>query len=474
MINSLLNKTVAILGLARSGMAAARELRLRGVHVVAWDAKEEPRRQAAQMGVAVQDLLTVDFSRVEFLVISPGIAHTHPAPHPVADKAARAGVKIISDMELFMSTYRDAKYIGVTGTNGKSTTTALIHHILKENGLRAEIGGNFGIPVFDLPILGEGGYYVFEISSYQLETTPSLDLDAAVLLNITPDHLARHGGMDGYVAAKKLIFRRALKKNYANIVAVDDEYTRKIFRELEKEAKHGVKNIPVSCERRAEGGYWANSRGMLIDNAKGEARELLNLKELENLRGRHNWQNIAAAFAAARHAGLAATKIAAAVKSFKTLEHRIENVGTFAGVEFINDSKATNAESAKFAIQSMDDVYWIAGGRAKEGGIDILKPDLARGNIKRAFLIGECEKQFYNEIKAGIKSYKCHRLEKAVHKAFKCAIKDLKKGKVKKPAILLSPATASFDQYKSYEERGAHFKEIYAKIVQKYKKKFGG
>ena len=471
MINSLLNKTVAILGLARSGMAAARELKQRGVHVIAWDEKDDLRRQAAELGALVQNLAETDFSDVEFLILSPGIPHTHPAPHPAADKAKKAGVKIISDIELFMSTYRDAKYIGITGTNGKSTTSALIHHILKENGVPTEIGGNFGIPVFDLPILGAGGYYVFEISSYQIETTPSLDLDTAILLNITPDHLERHGGIEGYVAAKKAIFRRARKKNYANIIAIDDEYTKKIFRELGKEALPPAKNIPISFNRKIEGGYWMGPKNILVDNTNAAPKEAMDLKELENLKGRHNWQNVAAAFAAARQAGIASTKIVAAIKSFKTLEHRVETVGIFAGVEFVNDSKATNAESVKFTLQAMDEVYWIAGGQAKEGGIDILKPDFKRGNVKRAFLTGECEKQFYADMKNDIKTYKCRRLEKAVIRAFKYAVKDLKKGKVKKPVILLSPAAASFDHYKSYEERGEHFKKIFADITLKYKKK---
>ncbi|MDR2099071.1 MAG: UDP-N-acetylmuramoyl-L-alanine--D-glutamate ligase [Rickettsiales bacterium] len=473
MINGLLNKTVAVFGLGRTGMAVVRELKQRGVHIIAWDAKEELRREAMALGAAAQDLMTLDFSSVELLVISPGIAHTHPAPHPVAEAAKKAGVKIVSDIELFVSTYREAKYIGITGTNGKSTTTALIHHILKSNGVPAEIGGNFGIPVFDLPRMAGDGYYVLELSSYQLELTPSLDLDIAVLLNITPDHLSRHNGMEGYIAAKKLVFRRARKKNATNVVAVDDENTRKIFRELSKDSPAGVKNISVSYERKAEGGYYANAKGILFDNTGAEAREILDLRQLDGLKGKHNRQNVAAAFAACRSAGIAQTKIAAALKSFRTLDHRMQTIGKFAGVTFINDSKATNAESVKHALDSMDDIYWILGGRPKEGGIDILRPQLARGNIKRAFAIGECEKQFYAATKKDIPSYRCGRLDKAVMKAFKYALKDMKKGKAAAPAILLSPATASFDQYKSFEERGEHFARIFEDIKKKYRDKFG-
>ncbi len=472
MINNLLNKTVAILGLGKTGMAVARELKIRGVHVIAWDDKEELRKEAMSLNVSIQDLRTVDFSNVELLVISPGIPHTYPAPHPVAKLAKEHGVRIISDIELFVSSYKDAKYIGITGTNGKSTTTALIYHILKENGITCAIGGNFGIPVFDLPILGKDGYYVFEMSSYQIELSPSIDFDISVLLNITPDHLSRHNGMNGYVAVKKQIFNRKSKKNVVNVVAVDDGYTKKIFNELCKEQPKS-KNIPVSYSKIVSDGYYISSNGVLIDNTVGEKKQIFDVKTLENLQGKHNWQNILAAFAAVKKTGIPTTKIINAIKSFKTLEHRIENIGTFAGIKFINDSKATNAESVKYAIESMNDIYWIIGGRQKEGGIDILKPQLGDGKIKRTFIIGECEKEFYNVTKNIIPSYRCHKLEKAVNKAFKLALKDLKKGKVKKPIILLSPATASFDQYKSFEERGEHFKSLFEKIKGKYAKKLG-
>ena len=472
MINNLLNKTVAILGLGKTGMAVARELKIRGVHVIGWDDKEELRQEAKKINVLIQDLKTVDFSKVELLIISPGIPHTYPAPHPVAKLAKDNGVRIISDIELFVSSYKDAKYIGITGTNGKSTTTALIYHILKENNIPCAIGGNFGIPVFDLPILGKDGYYVFEMSSYQIELSPSIDFDISVLLNITPDHLSRHNGMDGYVAVKKQIFNRKSGKSGVNVVAVDDNYTKKIFSEISKEQPKS-KNIAVSFCKKIENGYYVSANGILIDNSKNEKKEILDLKTLTNLRGKHNWQNIVVAFAALKKTGLSTSKIVEAIKSFKTLEHRIENVGTFAGVQFIDDSKATNAESVKYAIDSMNDIYWIIGGRQKEGGIDLLKPQLSNGNIKRVFVIGECEKQFYSDTKDTLPSYKCHRLEKAVYKAFKLAIKDLKKGKVQKPIILLSPATASFDQYKSFEERGDHFKSLFKEIKEKYAKKLG-
>jgi UDP-N-acetylmuramoylalanine--D-glutamate ligase len=472
MINNLLSKTVAILGLGKSGMAILRELKKRGVHVIAWDDKEDLRKEASSFGAKIQDLTTLDFSNVEFLVISPAIPHTYPTPNPVVLKAKEAGIKIIDDVEVFVSTYNKSHYIGITGTNGKSTTTALIYHILKENNVKCAIGGNFGIPVFDLPDLGEDGWYVLEMSSYQIELSPSIDFDISVLLNITPDHLDRHNGMDGYVNVKKQIFNRASKKTISNIIAVDDEYTKRIYNEISKNSSRYTHNIPVSFDRKTDG-YYVNSKGMLIDNTKNEKKELLDLSTLENLKGKHNWQNIVVSFATCKQVGISTTKIINAIKTFSSLEHRVEKVAEFAGVEFINDSKATNAEATQYAIASLDDVYWIVGGRKKDGGIDILLPQLSKGNIKRIFTIGECEKEFFNKTKKILPSYKMHKLEKAIVKAFKLAIKDLKKGKVKKPTIILSPACASFDQYKSFEKRGEHFKKLVGNIILKYKNKLG-
>ncbi|MDR1009280.1 MAG: UDP-N-acetylmuramoyl-L-alanine--D-glutamate ligase [Rickettsiales bacterium] len=465
MINNLLNKTIAILGLGKSGMSVLKALKQRGVHVIAWDDKEELRREAAATGARVADLRLENFGGIEYLVISPGIAHTYPEPHPVAAKAKAAGTPIIDDLELFVSTYTDANYIGITGTNGKSTTVALIYHILKENGISAEIGGNFGVPVFDLPELGADGWYVLELSSYQIELTPSLDLDIAALLNITPDHLARHNGMQGYIAVKKQIFRRKTKAEGTNIVATDDANTRKIYKELLASSPKKIKNIAVSSHSHTDGIH-VSAKGMLIE----KDREIADLKQLENLRGRHNWQNIATAFAATRAAGLPAGKIVKAIASFKPLDHRQQYIGNFAGITFINDSKATDAEAVLPALETFREIYWIIGGRAKEGGIKSLLPIVPK-RVSRAFAIGECEKQFYGDVKSLVPSKRCGRLDKAVMKAFKYALKDLKKGKVKNPVILLSPATASWDQYKCFEDRGLHFAQIFEKIKEKYKNK---
>jgi len=453
MLDKLLGKNVFVLGLGKSGMGAVRELKKHGVHVIAWDEKEELRAGATRMGAQIISPGEFDFRSAALLVLSPSIHHKHPA----FVAAGKAGIPVVSDIELFVTSRTENRFIGITGTNGKSTTTALAHHILSENKIPSAIGGNFGIAVFDMPKLPRGGWYVLELSSYQLELTPGLDLDIAALLNITADHIDHHGSMQAYMDAKMNIFHRARKKRYTNVVAVDDEYTKAAFKELAKDT--GANNIPVSFERKTPG-LWVNIKGVLMDGA----RELLDTTKLPELRGKHNRQNIAVAFAIARAAGVPDKGIISAISTFKTLDHRMQKVGELDGVEFVNDSKATNADSAYWALTSFDDIYWIIGGRAKEGGISSLAPLFKEGRIKRAFTIGECGKDFYNATKRDIDTYRCGKLSKAVAKAFKLAVRDLKKGRVTKPVILLSPATASFDQYKCFEERGEHFKRLFEEM----------
>ena len=464
-INNLVNKTVAILGLGKSGMSAARELKKRGVYVVAWDSKPDLQEEAKKFDIKVQNLETINFKDIDVLVISPSITHTFPKPHPVVTLAKEHNVPVISDIEIFINTYNDANYIGITGTNGKSTTTALIYHILKENNIPCAIGGNFGIPVFDLPQLDKNGYYVLEMSSYQLEITPSLDFDISILLNITPDHLEHHGGMQGYINAKKLIFNHKSKKNFTNIVAVDDQHTKNIFNELKKE--NNGNNISVSFANNPNTNYYVSDRN-LIDNTNNKNEIILDLTTLNNLKGKHNWQNILCAFACVKNIISNNNKIINAIKTYTPLEHRIETIGEINGITFINDSKATNAESVIHAISSLKDIYWIIGGRKKEGGISILLPEIPKGNIKKVFTIGECEDEFYDQTKNLVDSYKCNKLENATTKAFELALKDLKENPNLKPIILLSPATASWDQYSSFEARGHHFKEIFKNLQTKY------
>ncbi len=448
-VSTFRGESVAVLGLARSGLVAAQALRRGGARVMAWDDAAPKREAAAAAGVPLVDLATADLSAVRALVLSPGIPHTHPAPHPVAARARAAGAEIIGDIELLARSRREARYVGITGTNGKSTTTSLIGHILKEAGKRAEVGGNLGIPALSLAPLGSDGIYVLEMSSYQLELTPSLTFDVAVLLNITPDHLDRHGGMAGYIAAKRRIFDRQRPPQLA-VVGMDDAYCREIA--------HGIPATRrlISAAAPVPAGVYVVD-GRLID--EGEANDpLIDLRQVPRLPGRHNWQNAAAAFAASRHLGVDKATALAALKSFPGLAHRQELIATIEGVRYVNDSKATNADAAATALACYDGVYWIAGGLPKEGGIGSLTSYFPR--IRHAFLIGEAANAFAATLDRAVPFTQCGDLARAVAAAREAALAD--KGKA--PVVLLSPACASFDQFANFEERGDTFRRLVAAL----------
>ena len=448
------DRDVAVLGLARSGLAAAAALKAGGARVHAWDDAAGGREAAASRGIVVADLREFDWSRVAALVLSPGIPHTHPAPHPVVAAARAAGVPIIGDIELLARSEPEASFVGITGTNGKSTTTALIGHILAANGKRAEVGGNLGTPVLALAPLGRGGTYVLELSSYQLELAPSLACDVAVLLNITPDHLDRHGGMAGYVAAKRRIFEQQEPADTA-VVGVDDEICRGIASDVRRARRQKV--VPISAERAVEGGVYVVD-GILTDDTEAKAARVMEMKRAPRLRGRHNWQNAAAAFAAARRAGVSAAAAAAGIESFPGLAHRQELIATIDGIRYVNDSKATNADAAAKALACYDTVYWIAGGLPKAGGIASLAPFFPR--IRHAFLIGEAADAFARTLEGQVPYSNLGDLESAVEAARARATRERIEGAV----VLLSPACASFDQFANFEERGEAFRALVARL----------
>src|SRR6185437_1970148 len=322
-VTSFRQQRVAVMGLARSGLGAAEALRRGGADVLAWDDSAEKRAEASMRGVPVVDLASADLANVAALVLSPGIPSTFPKPHPVAARARTAGIEIICDIELLARSQRDARFAGITGTNGKSTTTALLGHILGEVGMRVEIGGNIGLPVLSLAPLGQGGIYVLEMSSYQLELTNSLVFEVALLLNITPDHLDRHGGMDGYIASKKRIFAGQTARQAA-VVGVDDDICKTI---ADKLGASGHRVVPISAEHIAPGGVYVAGTN-LIDDIGGQQAAVLDLATLPRLPGRHNWQNAAAAFAAARCLGVAAGVAARGITNFPGLAHRQELIAT--------------------------------------------------------------------------------------------------------------------------------------------------
>ncbi len=445
---------VAVLGLGKSGIATAKALLAAGATVLAWDDKPEARAAAAAAGVPIHDLMQADWDEIVSLIQSPGIPHTHPAPHPVSVKARAAGVEIVGDIELLVRTQREASFVGITGTNGKSTTTALIGHILELSGRDIAVGGNLGTPVLTLPPLKRDGLYVLEMSSYQLELTPSVVFDAAVLLNITPDHLDRHGGMDGYIAAKRRIFQRQAAPRAA-IVGIDDAITRGIADALSAE-DNGPRVIRISAVTPAPGGVYA-ADGMLIDDLDGRALPVLSLADVPALPGRHNAQNIAAAYAACRAVGVDPVVAAACIRSFPGLAHRQEKVGDIGGVTFINDSKATNAEATERALVCYHGIHWIVGGKAKEGGIEALRPFFDR--VRHAYLIGEAADAFAATIGTAIPVSQCGDLATATA----AAAANAKPGEV----VLLSPACASFDQFTSFEHRGDTFRALVADLATK-------
>ncbi|HVA14080.1 MAG TPA: UDP-N-acetylmuramoyl-L-alanine--D-glutamate ligase [Stellaceae bacterium] len=444
-ITNFRNQRIAVMGLARSGLAAAEALRRGGAEILAWDDSEDQRVQAAAHGLPLADLATANLDNVAALVLSPGIPATFPRPHPVAARARQAGIEIIGDIELLARSRREARYAGITGTNGKSTTTALLGHILAAAGLRVAVGGNLGVPALTLDALGKGGIYVLEMSSYQLELTKSLVFDVAVLLNITPDHLDRHGGMDGYVAAKTRIFAGQTARQTA-VVGLDDAICQGIAKQL---AASGHRVVPISTERAASGGvYVAGSR--LIDDLDRQQAVALDLTTLSRLPGRHNWQNAAAAFAAARCLGVAADAAARGIASFPGLAHRQELIATIDGVRYVNDSKATNADATAKALACYDDICWIAGGVAKEGGIATLAPYFPR--IRHAFLIGEAASAFAATLSGHAAFTRSGDLATAVRQARDTANAG--------GTVLLSPACASFDQFTDFEARGEAFRRL--------------
>ena len=439
------HKRIAVMGLGIAGLPTVRALMASGAHVLAWDDGAESRNKAAAEGVPIVDLLSADWDGIDTLVLSPGIPHTFPKPHPIAERARKADAAIVCDVDLLGRAEPDAVYVGITGTNGKSTTTALIAHILKSAGKKLEVGGNLGPPVLDFAPLGKDGIYVLEMSSYQLERTFSIGFDVAVLLNVSPNHIDRHGDLAGYVAAKTRIFAGGRKQQTA-VVGVDDEECRRIADSLEKRMR------VVRITREAPGPGMVGAEGTaLVDRSEGAARVVLDLKQAQDLPGRHNAQNAAAAYAATRALGVSPEAIAAAMKSYRSLPHRLERVATIDGVTYVNDSKATSPEATVWALTSYDRVVWIAGGLSKDVGYDALIPYLPR--IAHAFLVGKAA----GEIAAFLAKHKIpHTTSGTIERAVPAAHAKAKADEIK--VVLLSPACASFDQYRSFEKRGDDFR----------------
>ncbi len=453
-------KTVAVFGLARTGLAAARALIAGGAEVAVWDERAQGLASAQAEGLEIVDLSVAEWSRFDALMLSPGVPLTHPEPHWTVRMARQAGVEILGDIELFARTvnltpaHKRPRIVAITGTNGKSTTTALVGHLCAQAGRDTRVGGNIGVGVLDLPDMHGGAVYVLELSSYQLDLTSSLKPDVAILLNISPDHLDRHGGMEGYVAAERRILMNQDQGDIA-VIGVDDPWGQRLCTEVTASNRRTI--VPVSASKAIGRGVYA-LQGMLYDATGDRAVQVADLNRARSLPGRHNWQNAAAAYAAVRGLGAPVSEIAEGLLSFPGLAHRMETVAHIRGVRFVNDSKATNSDAARQALSSYPKVYWIAGGRAKDGGIDSLADLFPR--IKRAYLIGEAAGEFASALEGRASYLDCRDLRVAVAQAFADAQASGEGG-----IVLLSPACASFDQFADFEARGEAFRSAVLELA---------
>jgi UDP-N-acetylmuramoylalanine--D-glutamate ligase len=450
-VEQLRDRDVLVFGLARTGIAAARALAAGGARPVVWDDGPKARADGEAQGLALADPATVDWSRLAALVLSPGVPLTHPEPHLVVRMARAAGVPVIGDVELFAATPArgPAPIVAITGTNGKSTTTALIGHLVASAERDAQVGGNLGRAVLDLDPAAADGAYVLELSSFQIDLLATLAPDVAILLNITPDHLDRHGDMAGYAAVKERLFRDQ-RAGQTAIVGVDDEFCRAIADRLDNGP---ARVLRISVEGPvARGAYVID--GILWDAIDGAAERVADLGTLPRLPGRHNWQNAAAAYLAARALGIPRPSILDGLASFPGLAHRMELVAEIDGVRFVNDSKATNADAAAKALAAYPAIWWIAGGKAKAGGIESLDAFFPR--IRRAYLIGDAAGAFARTLDGKVP----HEIAGDLARAVGAAFGDARSARDEHPVVLLSPACASFDQFKDYEQRGEVFRGL--------------
>ena len=453
------NRTIAVLGLGRSGRATAAALAAGGARVVAWDDSADTRAAAETEGLELADL-TRDKGwavPVDALITSPGIPHLYPAPHPAIAQALARGVPVDNDIGLFFRSFatRDWEHfdiiprvICVTGSNGKSTTTALIHHILEAAGRPTQMGGNIGTGVLSLYPAVDGEVVVLELSSYQTDLARALTPDVAVFTNLSPDHLDRHAGMGGYFAAKRRLFAEGGPDRC--VVGVDEVEGQYLANQLAG-APQDDRVIRVSVDQKLDGFGWSVSakKRFLSEWRKGRQVASIDLRGVTGLPGAHNHQNACAAYAACRAVGLAPREIEAAFHSFAGLPHRSQTLAEIGGVRWVNDSKATNVDAAEKALLAFDRIRWIAGGLGKEGGIAALSPQF--GRVVKAYLIGHSARDF--ALQLGATPYEvAETMETAVARA----AAEAQPGET----VLLAPACASFDQYPNFEKRGEHFTEL--------------
>ncbi len=452
-VTSFAGKTVAVFGLGGSGLASCHALNAGGAEVIAADDNAENVAKAAQAGFITADLRGVSWTNFAALVLAPGVPLTHPVPHWSVLKAKEAGVEVIGDIELFCRERRrhapDAPFIAITGTNGKSTTTALIAHLTKVAGYDTQMGGNIGTAILSLEPPGTGRVHVIEMSSYQIDLTPSLDPSVGILLNVSEDHIDRHGTIERYAAVKERLVA-SVQDGGTSIVGVDDGFCRDIADRLERAGKNVVR---ISVKNPLASGIHVE-HGTIVRTAGGARSDIAALGGIGSLRGQHNAQNAAAAAAAALAMGIGLDVLQNGLRSFPGLAHRMEQVGRRGNVLFVNDSKGTNADATAHALSSFGDIFWIAGGKPKAGGISSLTGFFPR--IRKAYLIGEAAQEFSGTLGTQVP----HEISKILDVAVEQAARDAEASGLKDAVVLLSPACASFDQYRNFEIRGARFREL--------------
>jgi UDP-N-acetylmuramoylalanine--D-glutamate ligase len=456
-VTTFAGKKVAVFGLAGSGLATASALLAGGADVVGWDDSPDRIAHAATTGIPVANLGEFDWSKVAALVLAPGVPFTHPAPHWSVGLARANAVEVIGDVELFCRERRahapSAPFVAVTGTNGKSTTAALIAHICGQAGFDVQLGGNIGTAILSLTPPQVGRLHVIECSSFQIDLAPSIDPSIGILINLTEDHLDRHGTMGIYAAVKERLIA-GVPDNGTAIVGVDDNWSQAI---ADRAGRAGRRVVRVSVRHPLAYGIYVEGV-RIVEATGGTAQEVAQLGNVGSLRGRHNAQNAACAVAAALALGVDWRAIQAGLWSFPGLAHRMEEVGRKERVLFINDSKATNADSAAQALACFDNIFWIAGGKPKTGGIESLSGYFPR--IRKAYLIGEAAEEFAATLDGKVDHITAGTLDRAVEEAARDAVAS----GLGHPVVLLSPACASFDQFENFEARGTEFRNLVQKL----------
>jgi len=453
-ITSFAGKAVAVFGLGGSGLASCEALKAGGADVVACDDSIDRMVEATRAGFITADLRTVSWRNFAALVLTPGVPLTHPQPHWTVLAARQAGVEVIGDIELFCRERRrhapNAPFVAITGTNGKSTTTALIAHLMREAGHDVQMGGNIGTAILSLEPPRAGRVHVIEMSSYQIDLCPSLDPSVGILLNVSEDHIDRHGTIEHYAAVKERLVA-GVQPNGSAIVGVDDGWSRAVADRLDQAGKPVVR---VSVKQPLADGIYLE-RETIVRAAGGARSELARIGGIGSLRGVHNAQNAACAAAAVLALGVGPGVLQKGLRSFPGLAHRMEQVGRRGSVLFVNDSKGTNADATARALASFGDIFWIAGGKPKTGGITSLAEFFPR--IRKAYLIGDAAREFATTLDEFKVPYE---ISETLDAAVPNAARDAQAAGLADAVVLLSPACASFDQYRNFEVRGARFREL--------------